>query len=191
MKIRDSGMPDEQWWESFFQPAQLLHKMQITPDCKDVLEFGCGYGTFTIPAAQIISGQIYALDIEFQMLQRTKEKARKLGLNNVFCLQRDFMRNGTGFPDGSVDYVMLFNLLHAEEPGVLLREVLRVLKKKGKAGIIHWIYDSSTPRGPSLEIRPKPEQCLEWSQREGLVPVHDGIIDLPPYHYGLIVQKAM
>jgi len=190
MKIRDSGMPEEQWWESFFQPAALLHKMQLTSECKDVLEFGCGYGTFTIPAAQIVSGKIVALDIESQMIQRTKEKAQELGLKNVLCIQRDFLSDGTGLPDGGVDYVMLFNLLHAAEPKVLLRETRRILSKNGKAGILHWIYDASTPRGPSLEIRPKPEQCIEWAKQEGLIPVHDGIIDLPPYHYGIVAQKA-
>lgn len=73
------------------------------------MEFGCGYGTFTIPAAKTIKGKIYALDIEPDMIQITKEEAEKNGLNNIQTVLCDFMAEGSGLPDGSVDYVMLFN----------------------------------------------------------------------------------
>ena len=54
---------------------------------------------------------------------------------------------------------MPFNILHLEKPEVLLKEAKRILTKNGKVGIIHWNYGSKTPRGPSMDIRPNPEQC--------------------------------
>ncbi len=66
--------------------------------------------------------------------------------------------------DNSVDYVMLFNILHAEDPVSLLKEAHRILKRDAKVGVIHWIYSDSTPRGPSLDIRPKPHQCIQWME---------------------------
>jgi ubiquinone/menaquinone biosynthesis C-methylase UbiE len=38
----------------------------------NVADFGFGYGTFTIPAAKIISGKIYAFDIEPEMIEAEK-----------------------------------------------------------------------------------------------------------------------
>jgi predicted methyltransferase len=103
---------------------------------------------------------------------------------------RDFVAEGTGLPPASVDYAMLFNILHAEQPERLLHESYRVLAPGGLMGIIHWNYDPTTPRGPSMDIRPRPEQCRGWAIKEGfrlLAP--GGIVNLPPYHYGLAFQR--
>ena len=50
MKTRESGMPEESLWATFFTPEEVLHKLGL-PTAGDVVDFGCGYGTFTIPAA--------------------------------------------------------------------------------------------------------------------------------------------
>jgi ubiquinone/menaquinone biosynthesis C-methylase UbiE len=83
---------------------------------------------------------------------------------------------------------MLFNILHAENPELLLNESFRILKKNGKAGIIHWIYSKDTPRGPSLDIRPTEEKCMEWLQKAGF-ELDRKPLSLPPYHYGILGFK--
>jgi hypothetical protein len=88
-----------------------------------------------------------------------------------------------------VDYAMLFNILHAERPDVLLREARRALKPGGLLAITHWNYDPSTPRGPSMDVRPRPEQCRDWAIQAGFRLLDPGIIDLPPYHYGMALQQ--
>ncbi len=187
MKIRESGMPERQMWEKFFSPAKIFASLGINSQTGDIAEFGCGYGTFTVPAAKIIKGKIYALDLEPDMIQITNEEAKKEGLNNVQTVLRDFMVEGSGLPDGSVDYVMLFNILHLEKPMILINEAKRILKKKGKLGIIHWNYGPTTPRGPSMDIRPKPEDCIKWAESAGF----SGTVryDLKPYHYGIVLIK--
>ena len=166
MKTRESGMPEESVWVTFFTPEEVLHKLGL-PSSGDVVDFGCGYGTFTIPAARMISGTVHALDIEPEMVQATAAKAQEAGLNNVKTCLRDFVTEGTGLPDASVDYAMLFNILHAKRPDVLLREAPRGLKPGGKLGIIHWNYDPTMPRGPAMAIRPRPEQCRQWAESAG------------------------
>ena len=52
MKSRESGMPDEELWASFFNVESVLDKLGLQSCAGDVVEFGCGYGTFTIPAAR-------------------------------------------------------------------------------------------------------------------------------------------
>lgn len=188
MKVRDSGMPDENTWEGFFDARQILARLDLIDSDEDVVDFGCGYGTFTIAAAQLTSGTVYALDIEPPMLAATEARTRSLGLANVRVVGRDFVADGSGLSDGSVGYAMLFNILHAEDAIGLLREAFRVLRPGGRVGVIHWIYDTATPRGPDLSIRPRPEQCRQWAQKAGFelaIP----FVELPPYHYGLIGCK--
>lgn len=189
MKTRESGMPEEVMWDGFFDPSVLLCSLGLTEACGDLVEFGCGYGTFTVPAARIVSGTVYAIDIEPEMIEETLAKAGAAGLSNMETRLCDFIVDGTGLSESSMDYVMLFNILHAESPEILLAEAHRVLRPGGKLGIIHWNYDHSTPRGPSMEIRPRPEQCKAWAAQAGFSFLEPGLIDLPPYHFGMVLEK--
>ncbi len=190
MKIRDSGMPEENYWETFFNPQYILSQLQLDDKINNAAEFGSGYGTFTIPAAKIIKGKLHAFDIEPEMISILKEKISKEKISNIKIHQVDFVKEGTKLKDESIDYAMLFNILHAEDPVSLLKEAYRILKREGKVGIIHWIYSEATPRGPSLDIRPKPEQCIEWLKRAGF-KLDSGVIQLPPYHYGIVGTKKL
>lgn len=187
MKIRESGMPKQEMWEEFFDTRQILKTLGVNKQINNVAEFGCGYGTFTIPVAKIIKGKIYTFDIDPDMVRMTSEEAKKHGFNNVQAVVRDFMAEGSGLADESVDYAMLFNILHLEKPESLLKEAKRILTKAGKLGIIHWNYDPATPRGPSMDIRPKPEQCIQWAQNIGFCDPAQ--FDLKPYHYGIVMLK--
>lgn len=187
MKGRESGMPEKEMWDNFFNPVEVLKIMQVDKNVKDVAEFGCGYGTFTIPAAKLVKGIVYAVDIEKDMVDLTEKKAKSHNLRNIKTMLRDFVSDGTGLKNESVDYVMLFNILHIEHPEILLEESYRILRPRGKLGIIHWNYDPSTPRGPSMDIRPKPEQCIEWAIKAGFIKLEQ--CDLKPYHYGIVLLK--
>jgi hypothetical protein len=71
----------------------------------------------------------------------------------------------------------------------LLREAHRGLRPGGKVGVIHWVYDAATPRGPDLSIHPRPEQCQAWVQKADFELVIS-FVALPPYHCGLVGRKA-
>jgi len=188
MKVRESGMPQEKMWRKFFDVERIFKVMGIDKKIENLVDFGCGYGIFTIPAAKIVKGKVYAFDIEPKMIKETQRKAREHRLKNVKVMLRDFMSDGTGLEDESVDYVVLFNILIKDRPKNLLEEAYRVLKPKGRVGIIHWNYDSTTPRGPKMEIRPKPEQCIDWATKSGFnIPKK---YDLKPYHYGIVLTKG-
>jgi SAM-dependent methyltransferase len=189
MKIRDSGMPNEQTWGSFFTPQVVLDKLGLTSRTGDVVEFGCGYGTFTIAAARIVSGVVHALDIEPEMIETTRARAAEAGLANIVLACRDFLADGTGLADASADYAMVFNILHLRQPLDLLHEALRMLTPGGLLGLMHWNYDPATPRGPALTIRPRPEECRRWAERVGFERAGDSMIDLPPHHWGMVLRR--
>ena len=88
MKVRDSGMPDEKLWNSFFDTKLILSKLQIDSQINNLVEIGCGYGTFTIAAARLIKGNLFAFDIENEMINCLKEKLSNLKINNVITEQR-------------------------------------------------------------------------------------------------------
>ena len=189
MKVRDSGMPDEEMWTGFFDAAKVLAMFGLDHGVQDLVEFGCGYGTFTLAAAGIAAGTVHALDIESEMVDAVRQKCEEAGISNVRAEVRDFVSEGTGLADNSMDAALLFNILHHEEPVALMKEALRVLKPNGTLAVIHWNYDPATPRGPAMEIRPRPEQCIDWGKEAGFRFNEQNRYDLPPYHYGLLFRK--
>ncbi len=190
MKLRDSGMPQEEYWESLFDVPLVLDSLGIKSALGDVAEMGCGYGTFSIPIARRIRGRLYTFDIDAEMVARTEARAKEAGLDNVACRLRDVIEEGFGLPAESVDAALLFNILHCEAPQVLLRQASHAVKKAGHVLVVHWRHDPRTPRGPELAIRPKPEQIVAWAQATGELQALQDAIDLPPWHYGLILQKS-
>jgi ubiquinone/menaquinone biosynthesis C-methylase UbiE len=188
MKVRDSGMPAEGVWDGFFDARRILTALGFGGSRESAVDFGCGYGTFTVAAARLTTGTITALDIDPTMIAATRAKVSQHGLKNVIIIERDFVAHGTGLGDTSVDWAMLFNILHADDPLGLLRETHRILRPGGKAGVIHWNCDASTPRGPSLSIRPRPEQCREWLEQSGF-DASSADISLPPFHFGIVGVK--
>jgi ubiquinone/menaquinone biosynthesis C-methylase UbiE len=188
LKIRESGMPEEKEWSAFFNPTKALKLLDLNGCTRNVADFGCGYGTFTIPAARMIKGKIYAFDIEPEMINAVEQKAKKHNLTNVKPILRDFISEGSGLKDSSVDFVMLFNILHPSDPTNLLKEAYKILKQSGRLGIIHWNYDPTTPRGPPMDIKPRPEQIIFWAKSVGFSLKQR--LDLKPYHYALLMSKV-
>jgi ubiquinone/menaquinone biosynthesis C-methylase UbiE len=188
MKGRESGMPEESWWASFFDVENALDALLgKSAHAGDMVEFGCGYGTFTLPAALRTTGIITALDLEPDMTAIVRQKANELHLKNIRIVQRDFVADGTGLDTGSQFHAMIYNLLHLENPAGLLLEAYRVLKPGGSLSVMNWRSDIPTPRGPSLNIRPQPEQCEKWIVETGFTRVERVNLEVScPYHFGLV-----
>jgi SAM-dependent methyltransferase len=189
MKMRESGMPVEAYWETLFDMPLILDRLQINARLKNVVELGCGYGTFTLPVARRISGVIETVDIDPAMIERTRQRAEADGLRNVVCHLRDVMTDGFGGKPESRDACLLFNILHCEQPARLLAEAAGSVRPGGWMLVIHWRYDAATPRGPIMKIRPRPEQVLHWAQQTRLLEPAEPILDLPPWHYGFRLRR--
>jgi ubiquinone/menaquinone biosynthesis C-methylase UbiE len=191
MKARESGMPDEDIWQAFFDVECMVTQLGCSKQgIENVVEFGSGYGTFTLAVAQRTRGLVHALDIEPELVARLQRKARDCKLENIRAEQRDFVADGSGLPERSMDHAMIWNLLHLRDPVALLAEAHRVLKPGGRLSIVHWKHDATTPRGPSLGIRPRPAECRAWATTAGFAFLRD--VDLSaccPYHYGIVLAR--
>ncbi len=182
-------MPEEAYWETLLDVPLILDRLGVNSTLCDVVELGCGYGTFSLPVARRITGTLTTVDIEPEMVRRTTERAMEAGISNLRCELRDVMKGGFGVGAASQDVALLFNILHCEQPVALLAEAARVVRPGGGVLVIHWRYDPATPRGPILDIRPRPEQIMAWAARTGALVGDGGVLDLPPWHYGIRLMR--
>ncbi len=189
MKYRDSGMPPQEHWETLLDVETILDRFALGPQTGDVAELGCGYGSFTIPLARRIGGVVHAFDIDAAMIETTRRRAAEAGLANVRPVLRDVAADGFGLPEASCDACLLFNILHGEGPAEMLREAARVVRPGGTVAVIHWRSDIVTPRGPALDIRPRPEQIVEWSGSAGGLALQEPPFILPPWHCGVRLTR--
>lgn len=190
MKYRESGMPSEELWQSFFNPENILKQMGVDKNIRNLIDIGCGYGTFILPAAELVSSNVIGIDVDENLIEICKYKIKEANILNVHLINGDISAEDTieelKIYQSDIDYVTLFNILHCEKPLDLLKSVYDVLNKNGIVGVIHWINEE-TPRGPSMEIRPKPENIIEWALKVGFNLNKQ--LYLPPYHYGLVFEK--
>jgi ubiquinone/menaquinone biosynthesis C-methylase UbiE len=189
MKVNDSGMPEESYWNSLFDIPLIIEWLNLKNVSGPIVEVGCGYGTFTLPIARETKDKVYAFDIDPLMIETTQKHMQQAGIHNVQFLQRDIIEHGSGLESNSVGLVLLFNILHFTERRIMLEESSRILKPSGTTAIIHWRKDITTPRGPVLHLRPDKQTILD--SIIGLDLLFDGNDRiLEPYHWGMQLTKG-
>jgi len=100
-----------------------------------VLDFGCGSGTYTIPAAKIVGeqGRVYALDKDKEALDKLMQRAESAGLKNIERIKTSGEIK-IGLTDESVDVVLLFDVFHSyyfpqvDDRRRSLSEIYRIMK---------------------------------------------------------------
>ncbi len=95
----------------------------------NILELGCGVGTFTRELARTGAG-ITAIDLSPNMIQRAKENP----LPNVFYMIDDAHK--TVFRDARFDAVVGFYILQYLNLAEVLPEIMRILKPGGRVAFI-------------------------------------------------------
>lgn len=177
MRVRDSGMPEQDYWESLVDVALTVDRFEMHR-YHDVAEMGCGYGTFTESIAKLVCGRVFAYDIDPKMIVTTHSRTGHL---NVTAIERDIFAQGFGV---QVDAVLLFNILHCEEPERLLRIAAEAAPN---ILVTHW-KQGSTPRGPCPSIRPTALQIATWAANCQLKV--DKTFELPPWHFGMVLSGS-
>jgi len=110
-----------------------------------VLDFGCGYGMYTIPVARIVGeqGRVYALDKDKEALDALMQKARSACLANVERMETSGELE-IKLASETVDVVFLFDVFHsfyfphAGDRKRLLGEIYRIMKPSAFLAISVW-----------------------------------------------------
>lgn len=112
-------------------PKRIFNEIEI--DLGDnILDFGCGPGTYTLMAAEETGpkGKVYAVDIHPLALSMTKQKAGKLKLDNIEFILTDCQ---TPIFNSSLDLVVFLDVFHMlSNKKDVLREIHRILKPGSK-----------------------------------------------------------
>ena len=119
MKARESGMPGEKIWEQFFDVEKILSELEVNNKIEKLVDFGFGYGTFTIPASRKIKGIVYAYDIEEAL---TKELESKLEINNIHNVNLD------NYFSGRQDWKTAMHAYHLDRNEFSLKTYQRTCK---------------------------------------------------------------
>ena len=131
------------------------------------MDVGCGYGFFTISAAQIVGekGKVYAVDVEASSIDRLKREAAEKGLKNIHV--EVGAAEETVFCDACTDVVFYSTVLHDfRDPAKVLRNAKRMLKPSGTLVNLDW-KKKPTEFGPPLQIRFSEEQAANLIKQAG------------------------
>lgn len=99
-----------------------------------VLDYGCGQGTFAVPAARIVGGdgKVCALDTDAEALAALRRRARDEGLENLETILVEKSAPALPLAPESLDVILLYDVLHlVEDRRALLTELRRALKSSG------------------------------------------------------------
>lgn len=118
-----------------------------------VLDVGCGPGTITLGLARAVApGEVVGIDVEPSQIEAARALADEQGIANLrFATGRD---EALDFPDGSFDAVFSYAVIeHVPDPVAVLREMRRVVRHGGLAGVdaSDWGGRVTEPQVPAIE----------------------------------------
>ena len=108
---------------------------------KTILDFGCGYGGKAVELARRLpSAFVIGIEPHQKKIVKAKDFALRQGVGN--CEFRLCTQESVPLPDESIDAIVCHDVLeHVHDPAVVLREMHRVLKSKGRGYIVFPPYD--------------------------------------------------
>jgi SAM-dependent methyltransferase len=141
-------------WASFLPvemittiPAAKLVKFARVASGQNILDVACGTGVVAVTAARR-GAIVLGLDLSPVLLERARHNADLAGVSVAFT---EGDAEALPYPDASFDVVLSqYGHIFAPRPGVVLAEMLRVLKPGGRIAFSTWPPEHFTGRMFSL-----------------------------------------
>lgn len=111
----------------------VLKKIGVKKDQK-VIDFGCGLGTYSIPAAGTVGkdGRVFAVEVEHDKLRKVNEKANENDVKDIIDTVLVLEERDLPFKDKSVDHILLLDVLHEiDNKKKILSEFNRIISPEG------------------------------------------------------------
>jgi len=134
---------------------ELIQKCQITKGTK-ILDVGCGVGQTATYIASKIGANVTGIDINPNMIQRSKERAKKEGVTNLTTFKEADAQE-LPFPDNTYDAVITESVTafpHDKQKAV--NEYARVTKPGGYIGLNESTWLKTPP----------PNEIVQWVSQE-------------------------
>lgn len=160
-KVFDDPTRDE--WQ---RPDQVLKAMALSPTMS-VADIGAGTGYFSMRLARAVpSGQVFATDIEPDMVRYLEQRALREQLTNVRAIRAPM--TSSGLAANSVDRILIVDVWHHIENRVdYARDLAAALRPGGKLFVVD--FTLSAQRGPPVAMRVAPEALIAELAQGGLV----------------------
>ena len=171
--------PNRDRWQ---KPHDVIQALAINADAA-VADIGAGTGYFSIRLAHMVPrGTVYGVDAEPEMVRYLSERAKKLGLRNLFVLESK--ADAPQLPT-KVDLVLFVDVYHhLENRSIYMKKIRDSLKPRGRIAVIDFKLDS--PLGPPKHARLSTEQVKAEMKSAGfsLIEEHNFL----PNQFFLIFQ---
>lgn len=166
---------------AYLNPDAILGAFGIGPGMH-VADIGAGTGFFALPAAIRVGphGRIYAIDMAPEMLADLRANVARAKAVSVEIAQST--EDEIPLPDASVDFALLACVLHELEGPGTLYECRRILRPKGRLGVVEW-RKIDQDIGPPREHRLSEAEATAVLVRAGFAAVRT--FEAGPYHYGI------
>lgn len=167
------------------QPNRVVQEMALAPDA-EVADIGAGTGYFSFRlAAQVPDGQVFAVDIQPEMLERMRQRMRREGIANLTLVLGN--ENDPRLAPASIDAVLLVDAYHEfAYPWEMMQAIVTALRPGGKVFLVE--YRGEDARVP---IKPLHKMTEAQARREmaavGLV--HLETRDFLPSQHFMIFKK--
>ncbi len=170
----------------FSDPAVNLSKLGLAEGMK-VVDLGAGSGFYSIEAGRRVgvSGRVYAVDVQKDLLERLRSIAAKDDVRNIEAVWGNAEKiGGTKLRESAADRVIASNILfQIAKLDDFALEIKRILKPGGKVLIVDW-SESSTMSPKTLVPVLKAETLFE---KNGFAL--DQSFDAGDHHYGLVLTR--
>lgn len=175
---------------SFIRPHDLWDSVGLRAD-ETIVHLGCGAGFYLIPAARIVGayGKAIGYDILPDMLAEVENRARREQLEDIIEIHRTDLEKpeATELEPGSINWVLVANILHQSDPVIILKEAARIVADSGRVLIVEW-DTAASPFGPPPADRIAKQEVIKVAKDAGLTVEKDFRPSL--YHYGLVLEKT-
>jgi ubiquinone/menaquinone biosynthesis C-methylase UbiE len=131
-------------------PRKMLKSLELKPG-QVVCDFGCGNGYHTLELAKLVgpNGQVYAMDIQPEMLDMLAERAALRGFENIKPVLAT--AEDPGMPPGAFDLVLMVDVYHElSHPPEVLKLVRDSLKSEGRLVLVE--FREEDPAVPILPL---------------------------------------
>jgi len=173
----------------FAHPARNVAALGVQPGMK-VADFGSGSGAYVLAIAKELqgSGHVYAIDIQKDLLRRTKNDTEKLGFKNVEIIWGDLeVPSGSKIADNALELVVISNLLfQIDDKRAVMEEARRIVRQNGRLAVIDW-KESLRNMGPHKDSVVHKEDVFTLARSLELTFVKE--FEAGAHHYGLIFRK--
>lgn len=176
---------------SFANPQQNIKHLGLSAGMS-VADLGAGTGYYSLEAAKLVGqeGEIFAIDIQKDLLDRLSNEIQERGLKNIHVVWGDAENvGGTNIRQDGVDRVIASNVLfQTESKSGFIHEVKRILKPDGKLMLIDW-SESFAGLGPAPQQVVDEKTARELFENNGFEL--EKTFEAGAHHYGLVFRNKV